>query len=115
MSRRVLTSLSLALVQVFDIVLHIATDQAEPLRIMANLIILVWLGLAATGRFMGSPRLMAVAALAAYLSLNLIFLAQAGVTNPAQGGALRVALFVFVLLTTALGSGLIYARGQAKV
>jgi hypothetical protein len=31
-----------------------------------------------------------------YLLLNLVFLALEGVTNPEQGGALRVTLFVFV-------------------
>ena len=108
-------SLALALLQAIDIVLHVATDQAELLRIAANLIMLAWIGLAASGRFSGSPRLLAVTALVAYLGLNLTFLAQAGVTNPAQGGALRVALFVLVVLTAALASGLIYARGQTKV
>lgn len=101
---------ALALVQVVDIGLHAATGQAEAMRITANAAILVWLAVAAVGRGRTAHRWLGAAALAIYLLLNALFLAQAGLTNPAQGGAPRVALFVLVALTLGL-SGALLVRG----
>ena len=105
-----LTAGALALVQVFDIVLHVATNQAEPLRIIANLAVLQWLAGAGLGRLRPNFHSTGVAAVVVYLVLNGAFLAQAGLTNPAQGGAPRVALFVLVALTLGL-SGALLVRG----
>ena len=43
-----------------------------------------------------------------YLILNLIFLAQEGLTNPAQGGNLRITLFLLVFLTATLSVAMSY-------
>jgi hypothetical protein len=35
--------IGIALVQIFDVIIHAASDQLEPLRVSSNVIILVWL------------------------------------------------------------------------
>ncbi|MBX3047631.1 MAG: hypothetical protein KIT46_08610 [Anaerolineales bacterium] len=94
----------LGLVQVADIAVHVATEQVEPLRIAASLIILGWL--AARSRGQAQTRASQLTVIGAYLALNLAFLAQAGLTNPDQGGQLRVLLLVFVLVTLGLAEWL---------
>jgi hypothetical protein len=94
-----LTGLALALLQLIDIVLHAATAQLEALRVSANLLILLWLALTASGRLKSRFPQTAAAATGAYLLLNLVFLAGAGLTNPALGGAVRAALLLLVSLT----------------
>ena len=96
--------LAIALVQLFDIVIHIATNQVEPIRILSNIIILLWVAGGMMGWLKVRFRPTAVGAVGAYLLLNLIFLALEGVTNEAQGGGLRVMLFVLIALTVALSA-----------
>lgn len=89
----------LALIQIADIVIHAATGQLEPLRVTANVIVLALLA----ARSFGKPsQAWTLAAGAAYLVLNLLFVAQHGITNAAQGGQLRVTLVVLVLATVVL-------------
>ncbi len=105
--------IAIALVQLFDIVIHVATDQLEPLRVASNLIILLWLAVALSGRFNMKSMLAAGGALGGYVILNGLFLALEGVTNPAQGGALRTTLFVLIGLTGALSIWLVsLSRGR---
>ncbi|NUM44824.1 MAG: hypothetical protein HUU38_08950 [Anaerolineales bacterium] len=99
-------SLFLALLQIVDLLLHAATGQLEPLRVTSNLIILLWLVLGAFGKL--KTRRAALLATGSYLALNLLFLALNGVTNPAQGGELRITLFVLVALSTVLAGFLAY-------
>ncbi len=100
--------LAIALVQLFDIAIHVATNQVEPLRILSNIIILLWVAAGVLGWLKARFRPTAVAAVSAYLLLNLIFLALEGVTNEAQGGDLRVMLFVLISLTVGLSAVWIY-------
>ncbi len=104
---------AIAVIQLVDIILHIATNQAEPIRIASNLIVLLWLGVLSARVVAPQFRMIAVGVIALYLALNLIFLATAGITNAAQGGGLRVTLLAFVALTTALSAVLAY-RWQPK-
>ena len=98
-----LIGVALALVQVIDIILHVATNQAEPIRIMSNIVILVWLAFAAFGKFKQQGfRLLAVGFMGVYLALNIAFLAVNGLTNTAQGGGLRVTLLVLIVISVAL-------------
>jgi hypothetical protein len=108
-----LLAIAVAVVQLADIALHAATNQLEPLRIAANGVILLWLGLSVAVRLPGR-RWTAGFALAVYLLLNIYFLAAAGLTNPAQGGALRTPLLVLVALTTVLCVWLAVRRAQAR-
>lgn len=90
------------LVQVFDILIHAATDQLEALRVTSNIIILIWLALLFLGRISPSARFASFGVIGFYLLLNLIFLFQEGFTNPEQGGAPRSMLFILVILTSIL-------------
>ena len=87
-------------VQLIDVVIHVATGQAESIRILSNVIVAGW----AIGSLAGRAKILSVAigALVAYLGLNLAFLAMNGLTNPAQGNAPRITLFVLMALTTVL-------------
>lgn len=68
----------LAAVTVFDIVIHVAADQVEPLRIAGNVIVL-----AAALALLAVPRLrrawVAIAAGTGNLVLNAVFIAREGI------------------------------------
>jgi hypothetical protein len=104
--------IAIAIVQVFDVVIHVATDQVEILRIIANLVILFWVMGVVWGRFRTGFLPLSVAAVGVYLLLNLTFLALEGVTNPAQGDAPRIMLFLLVLLTVGLSGWLVVVNGK---
>ena len=96
--------IGIAIIQVFDIILHVATNQAEPLRITSNILILAWLMVLAFSRTQLRFQLVAAIVISTYLVLNLVFLAVNGVTNPEQGGGLRIMLLVLVALTVILST-----------
>jgi hypothetical protein len=106
---------AIAVVQVVDIVIHAATDQVEILRILSNLIVLFWVVGVVWGRFKTGSLPMSVGAVGVYLLLNLTFLALEGVTNPAQGDAPRIMLFLLVLLTLGLSGWLVVVNGKRTV
>ena len=93
----------ISLVQILDIILHVATDQAEPIRIAANIIILGWLALSVSGKFAEWSRQLSLAAVAAYCGLNLSFLSQAGLVN-SESGEFRTPLFILVVLTISVST-----------
>jgi hypothetical protein len=103
-------AIGIALVQVFDIIIHVATNQLEAVRVTSNVIILLWLLLMTSGKLNTKFLQTAIAAIGAYLLLNVIFLAVEGVTNVEQGGGLRVVLFLLVFLTVTLSFLLVYLR-----
>ena len=92
------------LIQLFDIIIHVSTDQAEPIRIASNIVIIVWIIAALADWLKEWYRTISIAAISAYLVLNVIFLVQNGLTNPEQGGALRTTLFLLVFLTVTLSA-----------
>lgn len=102
--------LGLALVQLFDILIHAATDQIEPLRVTSNMVILLWIGLEAAGRFRG--RVLPSAAIGVYILLNGVFLATEGFTNAQQGGSVRWMLFALVIATLSLAAAFVARRSQ---
>lgn len=107
--------IGLGIVQLFDIFIHAVTDQLEMIRVSANIIVLLWLAVAASGRLNARFLQTAAGSVGAYLILNVIFLALEGVTNsPDQGGQLRIMLFLLMLLTMALSGLLIYRAGVVK-
>lgn len=103
-SAKSLTSL-LLLVQAADILLHVSTGQVEWVRILASLILAGWALVA-----MRQPTGRGWLALLAYLGLNGWFILQNGITNPEQGGALRIMLLVLVLISSLLAVVLIKRR-----
>lgn len=92
------------LIQLFDIIIHVSGNQAEPIRIASNVVIIVWIVSTLAGWLKERFRHISIAAIGTYLILNLVFLAQNGLTNPEQGGALRVMLFVLVFLTVTVSA-----------
>ena len=80
--------------QALDVLLHVATDQLEPVRVASNLILGLAVFIAARpGRF---ARSLILVASGAYLALNILFLVQYGLANSNTGG-LRIPLFGFVV------------------
>ena len=92
----------IALVQVFDIVIHVAAGMIEPIRIMSNVFIFVWLGIVVSDRLNHNPWRVASGFVGVYLLLNAVFLATEGFTNPDNGDQFRTTLFVLVGVTVAL-------------
>jgi hypothetical protein len=101
------------LLQVFDVVVHAATDQIEPLRVAANVLI-AGSAVVAVVRSAAAGGLAVPAALGAYLMLNAVFVALAGAANPYQGGAVRWMLFALIATTTVAALGLAVARTRAS-
>jgi len=99
-------SIGIIIIQLFDIVIHAATDQLEPLRVVSNLIIMVWIVIVLKGKFIERIFPLALGSIGFYLVFNLIFLIREGMTNPNTGEA-RTMLFLLVLLTTVLSIVLI--------
>ena len=93
------------LIQLFDIIIHAVTDQLELLRVTSNLIILAWVFVLLSGKLSEKIKSVALGSIGAYLGLNLIFLALEGLTNPNTGEP-RSTLFLLVILTTTLSTGL---------
>ena len=80
-----LLDFGLAILQLSDIGLHAATNQFEPLRVLSNISILLWLALAASGKFKQKSLMVAAVSFLAYLGLNVAFLVKVGPV--AVGGA----------------------------
>ena len=94
--KRVLIPLVLLIVlQILDVVVHVATQQIEPIRITSNAVLSAG-ALAAVLLAVSASRFAIPLAVTAYLVLNLLFLAQHGTVNPTTE-ALRLPMFVFVL------------------
>jgi hypothetical protein len=91
----------IALVQVFDIVIHVASDMIEPIRITSNVVIFVWLAIVVSGRLNNRPWRVTSGFVGVYLLLNAVFLATEGLINPAND-QFRTVLFVLVGVTVAL-------------
>ena len=103
-----LLGVAIILIQLFDIIIHVSTDQAEPIRIASNIVIIVWIIAALAGWLIERSRTISIAAISTYVVLNVMFLAQNGLTNPEQGGALRTTLFLLVFLTVTLSALFIF-------
>lgn len=95
-----LVGASLLLLQVVDIVIHAATNQFEPIRVAANVILVIWV-------LLGSRRNLGYAALGGYVALNAVFLAEAGIMN---GGELRVMLLILLALSVIFSVALLARR-----
>ena len=100
--------IAIILIQLFDIIIHAATDQLELLRVTSNLIILAWVVILLAGKLGEKIKAVALGSIGAYLGLNLIFLALEGLTN-ANTSAPRSMLFLLVIPTTVL-SGMLFAQ-----
>ena len=94
-------SILIALVQLFDIVIHVGTNQIEPIRIVSNMFIFVWLGIIISGRLNHIAWRIAGGFVGAYVLMNALFLVEEGLINPTNG-QFRTMLFVLVGVTVSL-------------
>lgn len=86
-----------ALVNVGDIVLHVAIDQVEPLRIAGNIIVITAaIGMLVIHSFRKAP--IPITALLVNLALNLVFIVTSGIGGL---GAVLIALTTILLATIA--------------
>jgi|TARA_B110000305_G_scaffold239674_1_gene308123 hypothetical protein len=95
----------IAVIQIFDIIIHIATSQIEPIRVIASTVLLIAI---AVPRLTESRRIIWALGLSGkYLLLNVLFVLEDGFTHAGTGEP-RVLLVLIVLSTTLLG--VLYAR-----
>jgi len=85
------------IIQIADIALHIISNQAEILRILANLIIIAWV----FKFYNGNSKNINWTILGIYLIFNFSFLFIRGLSN---NGDPRIFFWVAVLLTTLFSS-----------
>lgn len=88
--------LTILFIQVFDIVIHVLSHQAEIIRITSNVLVMAWI---IAGIYSLKPlnRLVGIAVLILYLALNVVFIIQAGLLNPY--GGYRTVFFILISLT----------------
>jgi len=85
------------IIQITDIVLHVISDQAELLRILANLIIIAWVLIF----YNKKSNQLNWTILGIYLIFNFLFLNLRGLSN---NGDPRIFFWAAVLLTSLLSS-----------
>jgi len=97
-------------IQLFDIAVHILTNQVELIRIASNVLIMFWVS---APRFLSFSfsRKTSFAVLFVYLLLNLIFLFNNGLWN---NGSPRIVFFMLITFTSLLSVLLIKKKATAK-
>ena len=83
------------LIQAADITVHVLANQVEPLRITANVIIIIWLLLP----LKNLTKPLSLGSLGLFAILNIYFLIQFGITND---GSPRIFFWGAVVSTLAL-------------
>ena len=83
------------LIQVSDIIVHVLANQVEPLRITANVIIIIWLLLPSKNL----TKSLSLGSVGLFAILNIYFLSQFGITND---GSPRIFFWGAVISTLAL-------------
>lgn len=112
MTKRATLPLMLLLgLQVLDVLVHVAADQFEPLRLTAS----AMMSLGAVGAFLTPAQSRTAAPLSAlgYLALNVLFVVENGIVNP-ETDQLRIPLMVFVAGTLALVAWLVASLNGAQ-
>ncbi len=112
--RIIAISVSIIFIQLFDIAIHVATNQVEPIRISSNIIIMAWLSIIVSGQFSKWFWQMALSAVGVYCVLNGIFLALEGVVN-SENGQLRIMLFILLTLTIGLSLAMMRLCQQSRL
>ena len=83
------------LIQVADTTVHVLANQIEPLRITANIIIIIWLLLPSKNL----TKSISLGSISLFAILNIYFLSQFGITNE---GSPRIFFWGAVISTLAL-------------
>ena len=90
------------LIQVADTTVHVLANQVEPLRITANIIIIIWLLLPSKNL----TKSLSLGSVGLFAILNIYFLSQFGITND---GSPRIFFWGAVISTLALSGYFIKA------
>ena len=104
--------IGIAVIQLTDIIIHAATNQLEIIRVSSNLIILLWLMVFMLNWYKTKFLQISISSIGLYVILNFIFLAREGLTNPEQGGSLRITLFLLMFLTVTLSALMTYLHNK---
>ena len=104
--------IGIAVIQLTDIIIHAASNQLEIIRVSSNLIILLWLMVFMLNWYKTKFPQISISSIGLYVILNFIFLAREGLTNPEQGGSLRITLFLLMFLTVTLSALMSYLHNK---
>lgn len=104
--------IGIVVIQLTDIIIHAATNQLEIIRVSSNLIILLWLMVFMLNWYKTKFLQISISSIGLYVILNFIFLAREGLTNPEQGGSLRITLFLLMFLTVTLSALMTYLHNK---
>ena len=104
--------IGIAVIQLTDIIIHAASNQLEIIRVSSNLIILLWLMVFMLNWYKTKFPQISISSIGLYVILNFIFLAREGLTNPEQGGSLRITLFLLMFLTVTLSALMTYLHNK---
>ena len=104
--------IGIAVIQLTDIIIHAATNLLEIIRVSSNLIILLWLMVFMLNWYKTKFLQISISSIGLYVILNFIFLAREGLTNPEQGGSLRITLFLLMFLTVTLSALMTYLHNK---
>lgn len=104
--------IGIAVIQLTDIIIHAASNQLEIIRVSSNLIILLWLMVFMLNWYKTKFLQISISSIGLYVILNFIFLAREGLTNPEQGGSLRITLFLLMFLTVTLSTLMSYLHNK---
>ena len=108
-----LLTVSIATIQILDVLVHATTNQLEVLRVCSNGIILAWLIYLSLNKANKKSWPYSYIPTGIYLLLNILFLDRAGLINTSSGEP-RIALVLFVLATAILSAILIVLTNQSK-
>ncbi|MBK7456556.1 MAG: hypothetical protein IPJ46_23380 [Anaerolineales bacterium] len=104
--------IGIAVIQLTDIIIHAASNQLEIIRVSSNFIILLWLMVFMLNWYKTKFLQISISSIGLYVILNFIFLAREGLTNPEQGGSLRITLFLLMFLTVPLSALMSYLHNK---
>jgi hypothetical protein len=94
-------SLVIILLQLFDILIHLLTNQFELIRVQANIIILLWVFYINIKTNSASLKLITTLTISIYLILNFLFIFEYGIINP-YDNSIRIVLMILIVSTSIL-------------
>lgn len=98
-SKSNILSIVIIFLQLFDILIHLFTNQFELIRVQSNIIILLWVFYLYIKPNSLGLRLITTLSISIYLILNFLFLFEYGIVNPNDNN-IRIVLMVLIGLTS---------------
>jgi hypothetical protein len=87
--------------QLFDIVIHLFTNQFELIRVQSNIIVILWVFYLNIKPNSLSQKLITTLSISIYLILNFLFIFEYGIINPNDNN-IRFVLIVLIVFTSIL-------------